>query len=755
MKKLWRIARWPLAIILILFVLVALFNPIIIRYAINNYSEEYTGRKITVQDVDVNLFNGKFIVEGLNIKEADDQTDFADVASIMVNLSLYKAISGFYEVTELHVQDPQIKVVQDGEHFNFDDLILRFTSEDEVLDTSTSEPVEYSLSNFLIENGTAHYSSDLVPEDLMVERLSLAVEQISSADPNIHALIKLFLGWGGEIASDIRLNMEQETYIMNIQSLGTQLGALKVYATPYMDLGTLDGQLNTDLDLKGSFNDPMDLALKGAIDFVDFEVYDPREEKLAGIGLCSIKIDSVNIKNEVYDLDHFAVHSPFVHYEVHEDGDNFTKLMKMDSNTVQSPEVQELGYDPSNPFSMLTHYSKGVIEDYKNGSYKVDSLELTAGEIKFRDYTLVEPFGSDITELKLTAYDINSSEQLFEVNTSAVLNENGSIVAQIQMDPNALSNMTIDCEINSVGMPVFGPYSIFYTALPILDGHSKYVSHTVILDNKIKSENHIRIEQFQYGNKMKEVDAEFKLPLKLAVALLRDKDGNIDLKLPVEGDLNDPEYRIGRVVLQILKNIIVKCVSAPYSLIANSINADEEDLRNVHFGYLETSISNKQKKALNTVAQVLEQKPELHIDLIQSGDMEMEEQRYALHFAKAMYLDNTTSIQFDASNEQHIALADSVEQNDSLFVAYLNQQVGLAYADLPTQRKCEKLVGQEKMHESVKAIWAKRNAKLLDYLLNEKDLAPSAFSVRSILPQDTIVANGMPKFQMVYSVNEE
>lgn len=744
-----KILLWVVAVMLFILILAMMFSPAIIRYAINNYSKEVTGRQITVQDVDFNLFNGVCSIEGLNIKEADDHTDFVDIQLFMVNTDLPSIISGNYSISELRIDAPSVRIVQNGERFNFDDLLERFSIESTAPKVEETSESFFEVKGISIDHGRLYYTSALVPKPLEVDSLHLEVPLFSSEDPRIEAMLKLFLGWGGSIAADIDLDLNKKDYQTTIRSAGMELSALKVYIDPYMDLSTFQGQLDSDLSIAGKFNNAMELSLTGTVGIRDVELTDPSDQLLAGLGYCQISIDSVNVKDEIYRLHSFALHRPHLHFELYEESDNFSRLLKLDSSSTVSEEAQNLGYDPDNPFSMLAHYTKEVVHSYKNGSYKVDSLELRDGSINFVDHSLIEPFRAKVDDLTFSAYGIDSRQEVFDLDASATLNEHGTLVAHVSMDPNQLKDLTCDLEINSVGMPVFGPYSIFYSALPILEGNSKYTNHTVIQDGQIKSENHIRIEQFTYGKKLKEVDPQLKLPLRLAVAILRDQHGNIDLEIPVRGDLNDPDYKIGKVVLQILRNVIVKCVSAPYTLIARSLNVDEEDLKTLHYQQLQVEVSEDQVKTVNTLAKVLEQKPDLRLQLVQSGDSTLEMTALAIAFVKAEFL----GLDILPIQTTILVQIDSLADTDSLFIDYVDQRVGPERTDLPLAKKCQLLLPSGSLPPALQQLCTARNAALQNFLLEEKALTEDQILVRNIQAGDSLIATGSPKYQILFGVS--
>jgi hypothetical protein len=502
--------------------------------------------------------------------------------------------------------------------------------------------------------------------------------------------------------------------------------------------------------MRGSADDPMAFAMKGRVGVNNFALPDPNGVRLVGLGRLDLVIDTVDVKQELYRVRRFVLDKPYILAELYDDGDNFTKWMPAESAVTDTLE-EELGYDPENPFSMLAYYVKLVAENYQTMDYKVDSLAVLNGTVLFNDYTLEQSFRYSLSQLSLIADDINSGSKEITLRAHSVLNSDGRFDGELALDPTTLRNMRFNYIAEGVGMPAFGPYTVHYVAHPILSGRTRYECNTTITDNKLKSETRILVEGFNFGKKMEVADA-FDLPMRLAVSLMKDKDGNIDLTIPVEGDLDDPEYRVMPIIWQVLKNLLIKAVSAPYTLLARAFDADEDDLRTVHFLFLQQDLTSKQEKPLHILARVAKDKPDMRIELVQAGDRASEAEAYAIRSAKAAYYTDSTGTAIDTTTEDLGALLKDVSIKTPGFRAWINGKVGAG--DEPMQKKCMRLVGLTNAEAEVTRIWAVRSKLVTDQLLKEK-VPPGAILVRDRMETDTISALGEPSFQVIYGASEE
>ena len=124
--KLRKIGLWLAVSMIGLVVLVVIFISPITKYLIEKYDTKYTGREIKMDWAYVNPFTGYLHFDGLKIYECESDTVFFSVDGLSLNFEILKAISGEYEISDFTLNKPWGKVVQNGNQFNFSDLIVQF-----------------------------------------------------------------------------------------------------------------------------------------------------------------------------------------------------------------------------------------------------------------------------------------------------------------------------------------------------------------------------------------------------------------------------------------------------------------------------------------------------------------------------------------------------------------------------------------------------------------------------------------------------
>jgi hypothetical protein len=134
-------------------------------------------------------------------------------------------------------------------------------------------------------------------------------------------------------------------------------------------------------------------------------------------------------------------------------------------------------------------------------------------------------------------------------------------------------------------------------------------------------ENRISVEQLTLGERVESPDAT-KLPVSLAVALLKDANGNIELDVPVEGDINDPHFDFGKVIAHTLSNTITKVVSSPFAALGSLVGGNGEELSYIEFEFGSATLDPEQIEKLDKLAKALEKRPGLRLEITGRADRE-------------------------------------------------------------------------------------------------------------------------------------
>ena len=146
------------------------------------------------------------------------------------------------------------------------------------------------------------------------------------------------------------------------------------------------------------------------------------------------------------------------------------------------------------------------------------------------------------------------------------------------------------------------------------------VAYKIDPDGKLDAKNQVVLNQLTFGDKVESPDAT-KLPVLLAVALLKDRHGVIDINLPVSGSINDPQFSVGGIILKVIVNLLVKALTAPFALLSGG---GSDDLSYVEFRPGTATIAEASVAAVDKVAKALEDRPSLKMTVTGAADPAIE-----------------------------------------------------------------------------------------------------------------------------------
>ena len=176
-------------------------------------------------------------------------------------------------------------------------------------------------------------------------------------------------------------------------------------------------------------------------------------------------------------------------------------------------------------------------------------------------------------------------------------------------------------------LPPLSPYAIRYSGYGIERGKmSVDLAYLVQPDGRLTASNKIVLHQLAFGDKVEGSTAS--LPVKLAVALLADSHGVIDLDLPVSGSINDPQFSLGGLIWKVITNLVVKAVTAPFSLLAAALGgAGASEASTIEFAPGTAALAPAAKENLDRIAKALLDRPTLTLTVI--GESRLESERDA------------------------------------------------------------------------------------------------------------------------------
>lgn len=242
----------------------------------------------------------------------------------------------------------------------------------------------------------------------------------------------------------------------------------------------------------------------------------------------------------------------------------------------------------------------------------VGRVRLEKGVVDFADLSLVLPFSSRIDEFRGAATGISThAGSRTSLRFEGRVGEFGQAKIEGSFAPSDPRRFTdISVFFRNVIMPPLSPYSATFAGRAISSGRLNLSLEYKIKDSKLLGDNKVVLQDFTLGKRVKSPGA-MDLPLDLAIALLTDNDGKIDVALPVRGDLDNPEFSYGHIIWQAIFNLLSKIVTSPFRAMAALFGGTEQNLDTLMFEPGRADIPPPEQEKLKNVAAFLAKRRQL------------------------------------------------------------------------------------------------------------------------------------------------
>ncbi|KGK22537.1 hypothetical protein DC58_09870 [Vibrio navarrensis] len=385
---------------------------------------------------------------------------------------------------------------------------------------------------------------------------------------------------------------------------GLDLTQLQPYLTPYVNIDFSQGKLSSQGRYQADVNGQA--SYQGTLSIDQLLLKDGMHHQPL-VKWQKMAIDSLHFDAQKHALDIQTIHfnAPYAKVMIAQD-----KQTNIGHLLVQQSDTQEE--------TAMSVQSDEASAASKPLAIDIQAITITNGAAYFVDESLTPNFASGIEALQGSVRHLSSTPGTkAQVDISGKIDRYAPVTLKGEINP-LIEKPYLDLDLlfKSVELTSVNPYSGTYAGYYIDKGQLTLALNYQLQEDQLLGNNHLVIDQLQLG-KPSESDLATSLPISLAIALLQDKDGVIDLGLQVSGDVNDPDFSVGGIILQAISNVIVKAVSAPFSLLADLVGADEE-LNLIAFDFGSSTLNAKEQERLSTLAQALSSRPKLKISVAAS-----------------------------------------------------------------------------------------------------------------------------------------
>lgn len=364
-------------------------------------------------------------------------------------------------------------------------------------------------------------------------------------------------------------------------------------------------------------------------------------------------------------------------------------------------------------------------------SIQIGKVTLQNGQVNFSDQFVRPNYSANVTRLGGSIQNLSSAAgTVADLDLRGSYGQNAPVHISAKLNPLADKKyLDLQAEVSSIDLVDFSPYSGKYAGYTIDKGKLSLNASYKLQDRQLNADNRLFIDQLTFGDKVESPDAT-QLPVQLAIALLKNNRGEIDINLPISGSLDDPHFSIGGLIFKVIANLFVKAVSAPFALLGSLFGGGEE-LSSIAFAPGRADLDPAALQKLQVLAKAMREREGLKLEITASADPKSDEEglkRVAM--ARAMQLEKRKDMasqtsQGTSSTDVAISIT-SAEYNTYLARAYRQARfpkprnlIGLP-KDLPPQ-EMEKLMlaNQTVTDEDMRALATARAQATQSWLVEQ------------------------------------
>ncbi|NVZ62782.1 DUF748 domain-containing protein [Pseudomonas gingeri] len=467
-----------------------------------------------------------------------------------------------------------------------------------------SKPWQVLLKDVQLRDYRVHLAdrANKTPVALDLGPLNLDLQNFDSLNQSPFSL-KLDTGLGkqGKVLASGEVNLSPISARLKVKTQDIDLRVAQAYVEPFIRLEVRSGMLGSDLDVNLKNVDPLAFSVTGRAQVDQLHTLDTLKTR-DFVKWQKLVVDGLNYQHgDSLSIDKVSLFQPYARFMINDD-----RTTNVDDLLIPQPAG---GAGKST--------AKAAPSNSKPLGIHVGGIAINDGSANFADFSLTPNFATAIQQLNGQIGTIDSRQaKPADVDIKGKVDRYAPVTIKGALNPfDPMASLDIATSFKRVELTTLTPYSGKFAGYRIRKGRLNLDLHYLITKGQLKAENKLVVEQLQLGEKVDSPDA-VDLPIKLAIALLKDSDGKISIELPVSGDLNNPQFSVMPIVWQTLRNLIVRAATAPFKFIGGLIaGGDSQDLSNVAFAPGSSDLSKDAESSLTKLAAALKERPNLRLEI--------------------------------------------------------------------------------------------------------------------------------------------
>jgi Domain of Unknown Function (DUF748) len=310
---------------------------------------------------------------------------------------------------------------------------------------------------------------------------------------------------------------------------------------------------------------------------------------------------------------------------------NITRVFNKDTSPAPAPSEDEEEPDEDAPGKGETAALAKAQSGPSSAPFptRIRTVHILDGSAKFADQSVRPPFATAIVGLTGKVTGLSSAPGvLAQVKLAGKVDRYAPVTIAGKVNLLSAAKYTdLSLHFQNMELTTFNPYAGRFAGYNITKGKLSTGLVYKIDDRKLEARHHVIVDGLELGDKTASKDAA-PIPMRLALALLRDRHGVIDLELPITGTLDDPKFRLGPIIWQVLLNVLTKAVVAPFAAIGKLFGGGEE-LAYVEFPSGSAELRPAESEKLAKLAKALVERPQLKVDVPKTVDPKVDAEAIA------------------------------------------------------------------------------------------------------------------------------
>ncbi len=611
---------------------------------------------------DALAYAGSARIDALDIVERDGGKDVVAWQALNIDEIDFRLGERSLALSTMRLDQPSARVfIAEDRSTNLGDLLI----EQPEVPEEELEAFEIVIADARFDGGVLALTdrSLPLPPGIRLHELSGGISRFSPGQEEPSSVqLSGRVDAGGEFAFDGDVQLMPALDLAGTLNVdGLALALAEPFAQRYAAIRIASGSLSTEGEVRSGPGDSLTYAGSARIDALDVVERDSGEDV---VGWQALMIDEIDfgLGERSLELSIIRLDRPSARVFIAED-----RSTNLGDLLVKQPDAPEAAPD-------------GEAESF---GIAIGGVRFEGGVLAFTDHSLPLPFGTRVHELSGGISRLSpGQEKPSRVDLEGLVGEYGEAGISGELNPwNPLSSTRIDLVFTNLSIPELTPYVFQFAGHRIATGRMDLDLGYVLDDGGIDARNHIVLRDLTLGESFEHPDAT-DLPLGLAIALLKNSEGVIDVDIPVQGDVNDPEFSFGPAIRQALTDILQEIVTSPFSVLATIIGADTEadpdELAKVAFAPGSSEVAPPQRERLDLLRTALEKRPELALKL--PGPYAPDTDRPALkrQRARAAMVERLEQAGVDVANPS----LSAAETSDTLEAMFTDQYPQLALDDI-------------------------------------------------------------------------